>query len=321
MGHEYKIHWLNTAWIESPYGVSLMGEGRHPDVPGGQIRPHGSSSEIRRANGDLVSGTMVPAPAWFIEGHGRKILVDTGTGTAEEVLRVQKAYGVTPAMETLPEHDLVFQLEQLGVGAEEIEVVIHTHLHFDHVGSDEAFPNATFLVNAAELPWALCPPPYGVFYYKEFSHHVRAVMDQIHLVHGDYQVAPGIRMMHTGGHTLGHSSVFVQTDVGEVAITGDAAYNYRNLEFDWPQGALTDVPAAIQSLQTLKRADLYAINHDALFLELFPGGTIGGSPVPEATLDYMEKLKIPGSFALADYRDDLPGALFRAGRERQVDLT
>jgi glyoxylase-like metal-dependent hydrolase (beta-lactamase superfamily II) len=59
--------------------------------------------------------------------------------------------------------------------------VVHTHLHFDHVGSNEAFPNARFLVHGAELPWALSPPPYGAYYYPEFGEHVRRVLDRVHM--------------------------------------------------------------------------------------------------------------------------------------------
>lgn len=302
----YRIHWLNTGWIESMPGVSLMGEGRHPGVPGGQIKSYGYTSEIRRPNGQVVEGTMIPAPAWYIEGAGKKILVDTGTGKADEVIQVQSLYGNPLATVTEPEHDIVHQLGRLGVAPEDIDIVIHTHLHFDHVGSDEAFPNATFLIHASELPWALCPPPYGVYYYKEFSHHVRKVLDQVQIVHGEQQVAPGIRMVHTGGHSPGHSVVFVETDAGSAVIAGDAVYNYRNLEYEWPQGPVFDVGATVRSIQTLKAADVILVNHDPLFVDLFPSGVIGGEPLPAATAEYMTTLRTAGAFPLADYTDQKP---------------
>lgn len=306
MSHHHRIHRLNTGWIESMPGVSLMGEGRHPAVPGGQIRSYGWADDIRRPNGDVVSGTMIPAPAWYIEGADRRILVDTGTGNAEEVIAVQESYGDALATITAPEHDVVQQLDALGVAPEQIDVVIQTHLHFDHVGSNEAFPNATFLVHAAELPWALAPPPYGVYYYREFGHHVRAVLDQVQTIHGDHQVAPGIRIVHTGGHSPGHCVVFVETAVGTAVIAGDAVYNYRNLEYEWPQGPVFDVGATVRSIQTLKTADLILLNHDPLFDALFPSGVVGAEAPPAATTAYLDRLRTSGAFPLADHQ---PGVL------------
>jgi glyoxylase-like metal-dependent hydrolase (beta-lactamase superfamily II) len=301
MAGPYRIHRLNSGWIESMPGVSLMGAGHHPAVPGGQIRSYGYSEEIRRPDGSTVEGTMIPAPAWYIEGGAKKILVDTGTGKAEEVIAVQSLYGSPLATVTGPEHDVVTQLEGLGVGAEEIDVVVQTHLHFDHVGSNERFPNATFLVNQRELPWALCPPPYGVYYYREFGHHVSAVLDQIEIVEGDRQVAPGIRMVHTGGHSPGHSVLFVETEVGTAVIAGDAVYNYRNLEYEWPQGPLFDVGATIRAIQTVKGADVILLNHDPLFEHLFPSQVVGAAPLSAETAAYMERLRTAGGFPLGEY--------------------
>jgi len=303
---EHRIHRLNTGWIESMPGVSLMGEGRHPAVPGGQIRSYGWTDDVRRRNGDVVSGTMIPAPAWYIDGADKRILVDTGTGDAEEIIAVQSLYGDPLAAITEPEHDIVRQLDGLGVAPEQIDIVIQTHLHFDHVGGNESFPNATFLIHSRELPWALCPPPYGVYYYREFGHHVRSVLDQVQIIHGDHQVAPGIRVIYTGGHSPGHCVVFVETSAGTAVIAGDAVYNYRNLEYEWPQGPVFDVDATVRSMQTLKTADLILLNHDPLFDVLFPGAVVGNDPPAAVTLDYMSRLRTSGSFPLAEHQ---PGML------------
>ena len=307
------VHRLNTGWIESMPGVSLMNEGKHPDVPGGQIRSYGWSDAVVRPDGTVVGGTMIPAPAWYIEGTDRHILVDTGTGSAETIIAVQKRYGVNLAAVTEPEHDIRVQLDRLGVAPEQIDLVIHTHLHFDHVGGNTLFPNATFLVNEVELPWALAPPPYGVYYYREFSEQVHAVTDRIRIVVGDLQVAPGVRMVHTGGHSPGHSVVFVETVAGLVVIAGDAVYNYRNLEYEWPQGPLFDVGATIRAIQTLKTADAILVNHDPLFDRLFPDGRVGHEPLPAPTAEYMRLLRTAGAFPLSEYADEQPATMILGG--------
>jgi glyoxylase-like metal-dependent hydrolase (beta-lactamase superfamily II) len=301
MSHGLRIHRLNTGWLESAPGVSLMNEGRHPDVPGGQIRSYGWRADIRRPDGTVAVGTMVPAPAWYIEGGDARILVDTGMGRADEVIAVQGRYGITLAARNDTDDDILGRLARMGVGPEEIDLVVHTHLHFDHVGADGAFPNARFLVHEAELPWALSPPPYGAYYYPEFGEHVRRVLDRVQIVTGDHEVVPGVRMVHTGGHSPGHCVVFVRTDVGSAVIAGDAVYNYRNLEYEWPQGAFFDLEATLRSMQTLKGADVILLNHDPAFDELFPGGVIGAEPLPVATAGYMGRLRTSGAFPLDAY--------------------
>jgi glyoxylase-like metal-dependent hydrolase (beta-lactamase superfamily II) len=187
----------------------------------------------------------------------------------------------------------VGQLESLGVDAGQIDLVLHTHLHFDHIGYNERFPNARFIVHRDELAWALCPPPYyRTFYYPAYARHVHSVLDRIELMDGtEHHVAPGIRMVHTGGHSPGHCAVFVDTAEGTAVIAGDAVANYRNLEHDWPGGIVFDLPACARAIQLLKRAQLILVNHDPSFAELFPTGRVGDEPVAQATLAYMHKLR------------------------------
>src|SRR5712691_3224399 len=128
------IHRLNTGWLESEPATSLMSAGKHPEVPGGQIKSYGWQDDIRRPDGSVVSGTMVPAPAWYLESCGKRILIDTGTGSADEIIRVQQRYGINLANVTHAGEDIVSRLDGVGVKPEQIDVVVHTHLHFDHVG-------------------------------------------------------------------------------------------------------------------------------------------------------------------------------------------
>lgn len=300
------IQRMNTGWLESEPATSLMSAGKHPEVPGGQIRSYGWRDDIRRPDGSIVSGTMVPAPAWYLESFGKRILIDTGTGNADEIIRVQQRYGINLANVTAPGEHILAHLDRIGVRPEQIDIVIHTHLHFDHVGGDDLFPNATFLVHQAELPWALCPPPYGVYYYREFGDKVRRALDQIAVIAGDYHVTPDVRIVFTGGHSPGHCVVFIDTPAGRAVVAGDAVYNYRNLEYEWPQGPLFDVAATLQSMQILKTAELILLNHDPLFDELFPTGVVGSGAIPGATIGYMRRLRTAGAFRLSEYSEASP---------------
>jgi len=113
-------------------------------------------------------------------------------------------------------------------------------------------------------------------------------------------------MAYTGGHSPGHSVVFVETAVGRVVIAGDAVYNYRNLEYDWPQGPLFDVQKTLQAMQTLKAADVILLNHDPIFTDLFPSEVIGNEHLPTATIAYMKRIRTSNSFPLREYSDASP---------------
>jgi glyoxylase-like metal-dependent hydrolase (beta-lactamase superfamily II) len=113
-------------------------------------------------------------------------------------------------------------------------------------------------------------------------------------------------MVHTGGHSPGHSVVFVDTAAGRAVIAGDAVYNYRNLEYEWPQGPLFDVAATLRAIETLKTADLILLNHEPLFEDLFGTGPIGADEPPAHVRDYMSRVRTAGTFPLRAYPGEAP---------------
>ena len=286
-----RIHWLNTGWLEATAGVVFAGEGRHPDVPEGQLKANHWLDEIERPTGEVVAGVMFPAPVWYIEGAEQRILVDTGTGDLDELEAVQRRYGAAVATSASPEDDVLARLAGIGVAPEEIDIVVLTHAHFDHTGGNHLFRNATFLLHHAELPWSICPPRFSPYYYPEFADRIISIRDRIHVVWGDFEIVPGVRMVHTGGHSPGHCVVFVDTPAGTTVIAGDAVYSYRNLEYEWPHGPIVDLQAALAGMQLLKSADIVLVNHDPIVPELFPSHVIGDEPLATETARYMRELR------------------------------
>lgn len=205
---------------------------------------------------------------FLIRGPSGAVLVDTG---------VTKADGdaFNPEVVQRPEDDPLAQLEAHGVDLESIEIVIATHLHWDHV-SPTIFemPNARLYVSPREIDMVMNPPHpwFGKFVFREVVEQLMAEMRIVETNDGD-EPAPGLRVMSTPGHTFGGQSVVVQTASGKVVITGDVCFTYRNLEDDIPGGFNHNLVECFNSLRRIREAaDIALPGHDPRMLELYPNG-------------------------------------------------
>lgn len=140
----------------------------------------------------------------FIDAGSEKILIETGIGekwTAKQT----SMYGidrVRPLSETLK--------MRTGVGADEITIVVNTHLHFDHSGGNTylddsgkavpAFPNARYFVSAAELDHAEHPSERDRASYLPDNWRPMIESGQLERKDADYEVVPGLRMETIAGH-------------------------------------------------------------------------------------------------------------------------
>ncbi|MGH3040914.1 MAG: N-acyl homoserine lactonase family protein [Candidatus Rokuibacteriota bacterium] len=294
------IHRIDTGWIEAPLESTLLGRGIHPDLPGGRLVPYGYRERIERRDGSVGSGTMIPVPAWYVEGAAKRILVDTGVPPAAETDQLHERYVGVVAQEIRDDDALVKGLAALGVEPDQVDVLVHTHLHYDHIGRDELFEAAEVVVDERELSWALSPPPYAsrLFYFPEVARHLRPVLDRVRSVRDGCEIAPGVRLRFSGGHSFGHSVIEVDTALGRVVLTGDAVYSYRSLEAGWPQGTYVDLEQSVAAIASLRRADVVVVNHDPLVGELFPTGRIGDEELSARTATYLEGLKLGAAPAL-----------------------
>ena len=272
-----RIHFIVTAELESTIEGSLLNGGVSPELSSEQVRPYGWRDDLRRRDGSVVSGVMVPAPVWLIEGASRVILIDTGVGDVDEIDRLHSRHGsIRWIVERNEGQDLVEGLAQHGVRPDDVELVVLSHLHFDHVGNNELFPNARFVVQRDELPQALAPPKFCMFYYPEYSYKMSAVLDRLEVVDGDVQIDSHVRLLKIGGHTPGCQATLVDTAAGVVCLTSDAMYNYRNIELDWPVGSFWDLPQLLRGMARMRQeADILVPQHDWQFLQEYPSGSVG----------------------------------------------
>ncbi len=272
-----RIHFIVTAELESTIEGSLLNGGVSPELSNEQVRPYGWRDDLRRRDGTVVSGVMVPAPVWLIEGASRIILIDTGVGDVDEIDRLHARHGsIRWIVERNEGQDLVEGLARHGVRPADVELVVLSHLHFDHVGNNELFPNARFVVQRDELPQALAPPKFCMFYYPEYRYKMSAILDRLDVIDGDVQIDPHVRLLKIGGHTPGCQATLVDTAAGAVCLTSDAMYNYRNIELDWPVGSFWDLPQLLRGMARMRQeADILVPQHDWQFLQGYPTGSVG----------------------------------------------
>lgn len=145
---------------------------------------------------------------WYIAGAKEKVLVDAG-GSSEFLLQFR---GIAAQDIQSLDHGL----SKLGISADEIDLVILTHLHHDHVAQAFHFPKAKMLVQKDELEFARNPHPFAAgLYHREFIDGLN-----FEIVNGDVEISEDISVMRTAGHTPGGQSVKIRTSLGTVIISG-----------------------------------------------------------------------------------------------------
>ena len=154
----------------------------------------------------------VPIYSWYLEADGARILVDTGEMKPIQSESRQAAIG--GKIYTFEEG-----LQRFGLAPEDIDIVIHTHLHNDHCENDYKCSNAAIYVHEKELENIHDPHPLDFRYLEDYILDVEE-SGQVRPVNGDREIAAGIRVMHTPAHTSGGLSVAVDTAEGTAVITG-----------------------------------------------------------------------------------------------------
>ncbi|MCL5046533.1 MAG: N-acyl homoserine lactonase family protein [Actinobacteria bacterium] len=203
----------------------------------------------------IEPGTRLRAPVYcgLILTDEGYILVDTGLNPAgiEDPASAwgPRAREAPPIM--TPEDDTRHRLRELGVKPEEIKWVIHTHLHWDHTGGNRFFTRARFVVQKSEYLCAWDPPAGFEKFYM--SNHFKHPLDYWP-IEGDLELLPGIRLLSTPGHTVGHQSVVVELpQSGPMILAGDAVYLEENIRRVVPPGNCWSAEASVNSLERLRR--------------------------------------------------------------------
>lgn len=211
----------------------------------------------------LDPGTVMDAAviAWYIEGSDKKILVDTGGGDPANIPHPRlKPY------RREKDQSIENALKKIGVECRDIDIVIVTHLHWDHSAGNGLFPNAELIVQQEELRSARSPFPIHVHGY------IKSMVEDIDytVISGDKEIAKGVTVILTPGHTYGLQGVLVEAPTRRYFIAGDTIGLFRNLEFEPPLvgGIYVDLQKYYESLEKISKLSAFILpGHDPKVFE------------------------------------------------------
>ena len=217
----------------------------------------------------------IPAYSILIEHAEGRFLIDTGF----DYDHTMKYLAFEKPTQT---RDQTMQgaLNLLGLEPKDIDVVFNTHFHFDHCGGNRFFPHAKKICHKAEVPQACKPEVFEQLGYSDLSFSVEAAeargrSDELtngqtrentafEGVEGDFELAKGVHMIFTPGHTVGHYSCMVErANDRPMMLVLDAAYTRRSLETLCQASFHLDPAAGVRSMLKVREI---AEKHDA---ELF----------------------------------------------------
>ncbi len=229
-------------------------------------------------------------------GERRVTMVDVGFQSGESMSGRKFENFETP----------VQTLAKIGLRPEDVNDVVLTHMHFDHAGNFDAFPNARIFVQKREyerwveviasIPdlsvgkqlWKLSSLDVDVF--RRFEPAIKA--GRVTFIDGDQEISPGIHCrLAADTHTFGSQWIEVATETGPFVIAGDCVYWYMNVERMWPPGYLQgntwNLMAVFEKLRSVvgpDRLNRIIPGHDMEIFARHPSWTAGLNPVAEIHL-------------------------------------
>lgn len=205
---------------------------------------------------NIDTGTPVRFPVYsaLVEHPSGLFLFDTGYDLehVQKVLPFEKPK--QDPSQTIPE-----QLKLAGFEPGDVNYVINSHLHFDHVGGNKYLTESTTLIHKKELRHGKVPEPFERLGYSDLGFDFPGV--KYDLLEGDVELAEGLWLFETPGHTAGHYSMLVELeDARNMLFAGDACYSQENLDKEVIAGFHLDPTDSVRSIKRLKTL---AATHDA----------------------------------------------------------
>ncbi len=259
----------------------------------GDVRIHALEAGLQRLDGGAMFG-VVPKPLWerripaddrnriplalrclLIETADALVLVDTGAGNKDPA-RFREIYGIENAGAPTRLEDAI---RAAGFVPGDVDVVVNTHLHFDHAGGDTvavdgeggsirpAFPRARHYVQRGE--WAFAHRDNERIRASYLGANFDPVREAglFDLLDGDGPIVPGVRVVRTPGHTPHHQSVIVESAGETACFLADLVPTAAHLPLPWIMGYDVEPLVTLETKRALlararKEGWLLVFEHD-----------------------------------------------------------
>ncbi len=171
----------------------------------------------------------------LIQLNGKNILVETGMD--------DKSGEKFDAMFAVERDETIFDgLKQLSLEPKDIDLVVNTHLHFDHAGRnttanlEPTFPNARYIVQSQELYDATHPHERSRASYN--AHNFMPILEagKFDLVEGETEILPGLKVLPIPGHNLGSQAVILESDGQGLVYVADLIPTFNHAQYPFIMG-------------------------------------------------------------------------------------
>jgi glyoxylase-like metal-dependent hydrolase (beta-lactamase superfamily II) len=193
---------------------------------------------VKRAPADERNRIALGLRPLLVTVEGRRVLIDAGVGDKMSE-RDAEIYALDRT------RHLDHALAAAGVTANDIDVVLATHLHFDHAGGFTSlvdgvlmprFPNARYLIRRAEWDDATHPHERNRASYLQENFLPLAEAGVVDFIEGDGEVLPGISVWRTGGHTMHHQLVRIESGGRTAVFVADLMPTSAHVDEPWIMG-------------------------------------------------------------------------------------
>ena len=245
----------------------------------GAFTLHAIEAGLQRLDGGAMFG-VVPKPLWerripadernriplglrclLVETADELVLIETGLGNKENE-KFRDIYGVDNAASDAAYPDRLHEaLARLGFRADDVGVVVDTHLHFDHAGGNTfrdgegqvrvSFPRARYHVQRGEWEWAHRSNERTTASYLPDNYEPVMASGQLQLVDGDLEIVPGVSVYRTPGHCPHHQSVLVRSQGETACFLADVIPTFAHLPLPWIMGYDVEPLVTLESKRAL----------------------------------------------------------------------
>jgi glyoxylase-like metal-dependent hydrolase (beta-lactamase superfamily II) len=223
----------------------------------GEFELHSLSDGLFRLDGGAMFG-VVPKPLWsrraaaddrnriglamrplLVRSPARTVLIDAGVGD-KLTEKERDIYAIDQRATTLRQ-----SLAGIGLAPEDVDVVIASHLHFDHAGGftvasgdgfRPAFPRARYVIRRQEWDDATHPHERNRASYVDSAYVPLADAGVVDFIEADGEVLPGVSVWRTGGHTMHHQLIKVESGGRAAVFVADLMPTVAHVDEPWIMG-------------------------------------------------------------------------------------